>query len=52
MKEKIPKILKDLKKYILKEYGKRCPESAPLCVNCEIYRAYDLLVWTYNPIKK
>lgn len=47
----MPKELKNLKKYILKHYGKRCKEYAPLCAVCEVWRAYDLFVWIYIPNK-
>ena len=48
----LPKILKDLKKYILKEYGKRCKEYVVMCVKCEVWKSFDNLAWLYVPIKK
>jgi len=42
---KQPTILKQLKTWIIKHYGKRCKQSAPLCVVCEVWRAYDLLTF-------
>ena len=52
MKDKQPKILKELKKYILKGYGKRCSEYVVMCGVCEAWRAYDTLNWLYVPSKK
>jgi len=35
--------LKQVKKFIVKYYGKRCGELASGCVVCEIYSVFDIL---------
>lgn len=37
------KILKMLRKQILKEYGKKCPEFVFHCVVCQVYMALNIL---------
>ena len=41
-------ILKSMKKYIIKGYGKRCPKLACKCPCCEAWIVYDLIkIWLF-----
>lgn len=39
--KKIKEFRKFLKKFILKEYGRKCPDYVFDCVVCRVWRVYD-----------
>ena len=36
-------IIRDLKQFITKNYGKRCPDYNPFCGTCIMWDAYDTI---------
>lgn len=41
--KKIKPILGRVEKYLLKHYGKRCPDYSHFCHACQVWHAYDAL---------